>query len=75
MVSVGRLPKMTRQQVKYGEDEDSFMNKVSRSSQADGSMQCCESCTMASETIIQAVNAIEQVFVKNGLISTAVKQR
>ncbi|XP_015440396.1 PREDICTED: paramyosin-like [Dufourea novaeangliae] len=67
-----------RQQVKDREDEKSrncSTHKVSRSSQAETSMNYCESCTLAGEAVLQAINALERVFTENKLISAAVTER
>ncbi|KOC64152.1 hypothetical protein WH47_12454 [Habropoda laboriosa] len=67
-----------RQQVKNSNGEASevfFVDRVSQSSQAGSSMSYCESCTLAGEAVIQAINAIERVFPENKLISMAVAER
>ncbi|CAD1479750.1 unnamed protein product, partial [Heterotrigona itama] len=67
-----------RQQVKNSENEarKTFeASKVSQSSQASSSVNYCESCTLAGEAILQAINVIEQVFLENKLISVAATER
>lgn len=68
-----------RQQVKNrkeGEDRDSLRgSKVSQSCQAGSCMDYCESCTLAGEAILDAINSIEQVFVENKLISVSTTER
>nr|XP_034183315.1 uncharacterized protein LOC117605749 isoform X1 [Osmia lignaria] len=68
---------ISRQMVKNSqkEAEECFTPKVSRSCQAGGSMNYCESCRIAGETILQAINTIEEIFVENKLISVAAAQR
>ncbi|KOX73005.1 hypothetical protein WN51_01373 [Melipona quadrifasciata] len=70
---------MSRRTVKNSGNEAGTMrfeaSKVSQSSQASSSVNYCESCTLAGEAILQAINAIEQVFLENKLISVAATER
>lgn len=67
------------QQVKNSaKDEDrdpSRISKVSQSCQAGSCVDYCESCTLAGQAILDAINSIEQVFVENKLISVSTAQR
>lgn len=60
--------------MKNGED-DAQECKVSRSTQANGSVNYCESCAIAGEAVLRMVDAIEHTFVENKLISVAVAER
>lgn len=64
------------QQVKSSTKDDSLrISKVSQSCQAGSCVDYCESCTLAGEAILHAINSIEQVFVENKLISVSTTER
>ncbi|XP_033230598.1 interaptin-like [Belonocnema kinseyi] len=61
-----------------GVDSESFVEKISRSTQAVGDRGCfkhCRSCSLAASTILDLINGIEATFLEYKLHSAAAEQR